>query len=302
MKILFIILLVIAILAVLFFSALATYVVHPKRHTLESSRQIEEKNGLWGDFDSLESTSYLISSYDGYELHAQFFPAPAPSDRYVILSHGYTYTRHGSVKYLQQFRRLGYNCIIYDDRGHGENIRTKCTLGFLESKDLIEVINDTYRRYGNDIYLGLHGESMGSALQITALRYQPKVKFIINDCGFADLIGVLRHKITLQFKLPQWLVYPASVMSRILYGYAFTAVRPIDSLAENHVPICFVHGTSDTFIPHSHSERMRAATGGYSELHLFEGAEHAQCILTDSDRYFQMLSDFLKKLEDEPSR
>ena len=202
------------------------------------------------------------------------------------------------MKYLHLFRRLGYNCIIYDDRGHGENIRTKCTLGLYESEDLIAVIADTYNRYGKSIYLGLHGESMGSALQITALKYHPDVKFIVNDCGFADLMGVLRHKVKLNFGLPEWVIYPASVMSRILYGYAFTAVRPIDSLADNRdVPICFVHGLADNFITPDHSERMKAATKGYAELHLFPGADHAQCLQSDPERYFRMLSDFLAKVE-----
>lgn len=297
MKIVLILLPVLAVLALLFFSGLAVFVVHPRRHTLESSRRAEEKHGVFGDFDSLKSIPYLIISHDGYELHAEFFSAPEPSNKYVILSHGYTYTRYGSVKYLHQFRRLGYNCIIYDDRGHGENIHTKCTLGLRESEDLMAVIADTYARFGSGIYLGLHGESMGSALQITALRYHPDVKFIVNDCGFADLISVLRHKVKHDYGLPCWVVYPASVMSRILFGYAFTEVRPIDSLTDNQIPICFVHGLADDFIDCDHSRRMQAATKGYSELHLFEGADHAQCMASDPERYFRMLSNFLRKVE-----
>ena len=38
MTILFIVLVILILLAILFFSVLATYVVHPKRHTLESCR------------------------------------------------------------------------------------------------------------------------------------------------------------------------------------------------------------------------------------------------------------------------
>ena len=287
-------------LSLLFFSVLATYVVHPRRYTLESCRRTEERHGVFGDFDSLPSDSYLITSQDGYPLHTQYFPAPNVSSRYVILSHGYTYTRYGGVKYVHLFRRLGYNCIIYDNRGHGENVRTKCTLGLDESRDLISVIDDTYRRYGRDIYLGLHGESMGSALQITALKYKPDIKFIVNDCGFADLCGVLCHKVKVDFHLPGWVVYPASVMSRILFGYAFTAVRPIDSLRENtSVPICFVHGLADNFITPDHSRRMHEVTGAYSELHLFPDADHAQCLKSDPAKYFQMLSDFLTVIEED---
>lgn len=298
MKFALILLTILVILAILFFSGLAAFVVYPKRHTLESCRDEEERHGVFGDFDSLTSVSYLINSHDGYALHAEFFAAPETSNHYVIISHGYTATRCASVKYLHQFRRLGYNCIIYDDRGHGENIRTKCTLGLYESEDLMAVIDDTYSRYGRDIYLGLHGESMGSALQITALKYHPNVKFIVNDCGFADLMGVLRHKVRTDFHLPRWVVYPASLMSRILFGYRFTEVRPIDSLADNRIPICFVHGTDDNFITPDHSKRMQSATKGYSEIHLFPGAHHAQSLQSDPERYFQMLTNFLSAIEE----
>lgn len=298
MEILFTLLGIILIIALVFFCGLATYVVHPRRHTLESSRACEDKQGLIGDFDTLESTHYTIISYDGYELSAQFVPAPEKSDKYVILSHGYTYTRYGSVKYLHQFRRLGYNCVLYDDRGHGANVLTKCTLGVRESRDLMEVIADTYRRYGEHIYLGLHGESMGSGLQITALKYHPNVSFIVNDCGYADLMGVLCHKAKKEFHLPAWTVRGASIMSRVIFGYAFTEVRPIDSLAENtSIPICFVHGTDDDFVTVDHSERMYAAAKGYREFHLYEGAGHAHCLASDPERYFRMLSSFLEKAE-----
>ncbi len=295
--ILLIIVLILAAALLLLFAALATYVAHPRRYTPENSRSMEIESGMWGNFDSLNAVSYLISSYDGYLLHAQFVAAPADSNRYVILSHGYTGTRFFSIKYLHLFRSLGYNCVIYDNRGHGENKRTGCTLGMRESKDLIAVISDTYSRYGNGIFLGLHGESMGSGLQITALRYHPNVKFIINDCGYADLVSVLRHKVKHDFGLPRWVVYPASFMSRLLYGYSFTSVRPIDSLADNQVPICFVHGTGDRFIDCEHSRRMYAATKGYAELHLFEDARHAGCLKADPERYFKMLSEFLAKVD-----
>lgn len=298
MKIIGIIFVILLIIAIIFFSILAAYVVHPACRTLEKTHRIEKNKGFLGDFDNYPVIGYTISSFDGYVLHAQFVPAEEKSDKYVIISHGYTYTRYGSVKYLNLFRRLGYNCIIYDDRGHGENKRTKCTLGLAESKDLLEVIADTYRRYGKDIFLGLHGESMGSGLQITALKYHPDVKFIVNDCGYAELINVLRHKAKQDFHLPQWVVYPVSFMSRVLYGCAFSEVRPIDSLTGNRIPVCFVHGDSDMFIDCSHSRRMKEANPGYSELHIYPGADHACSYASDPERYFKMLSDFIRKVEE----
>ena len=84
MKLFLIVITVIFLLSISFFSVLALYVVHPRRHTLESSRGCEEKAGVFGNFDFLTSTSYLIRSHDNYELHAEFFTAPEPIFRYLM--------------------------------------------------------------------------------------------------------------------------------------------------------------------------------------------------------------------------
>ena len=168
--------------------------------------------------------------------------------------------------------------------------------GLKESKDLLEVIRDTYERYGENILLGLHGESMGGGLQITALKYSPKVDFVVNDCGYAELISVLKWKAKQNFNLPGWVVYPASLLCKVLFGYYFGEVRPIDSLVNNQVPICFMHGGEDLFIDKKHSEQMKQATKGYAELHIFPGADHAGSISSNVDRYEAILAAFLDKV------
>lgn len=301
MKILLLVLLVILLLvaALLVLSAyLARYVAKPHHHTLEDMKAKEKAMAeLWGGYDDFLKTEYTVRAADGYELHALLIPAEKPSNKYIVISHGYTANRYGSVKYVGIYRALGYQCVIYDDRGHGANVPCKCMLGVVESRDLIAVIDDTRRRWGPDITIGLHGESMGSGLQIMALKYHPDVKFIVNDCGYADIANVLRDGLKQIFHLPTWLVYPASVMCRVLYGYYFRQCRPIDMLKENKVPICFMHGEADTFIDKSNSIRMQKETGGYSEIHLFPNAKHAMSYASDPPRYRRIVAEFLAKVD-----
>ena len=72
-------------------------------------------------------------------------------------------------------------------------------------------------------------------------------------------------------------------------------MRPIDSLADNVIPILFIHGAEDHFIPPEHSQRMMKDTKGYAEVHLIPGAGHAESILTDPETYQQLVSSFLEK-------
>ena len=247
--------------------------------------------------ESLEiENEHTIETYDGHKIWVGFVPGNPKNKHYVILSHGYTSTRYGMYKYAVLWRKLGYNCVIYDNRGHGVNEPATITFGVRESRDLMTVIEDTYERYGRDIHIGLHGESMGAGLQLMALSHKLKVDFIVNDCGYSEILPVLRHKVKQGFGLPGWLADLASPYCKLFFGYSFKEVRPIDYLKENEIPICFVHGTGDTFTAHWHSEKMYEANKGYKELHLYEGVNHAECIVNDPERYLEMMKAFVEKV------
>jgi fermentation-respiration switch protein FrsA (DUF1100 family) len=63
------------------------------------------------------------------------------------------------------------------------------------------------------------------------------------------------------------------------------------------VPILFIHGAEDTFIPPSNSERMSAATKGYSEVRMIPGAGHAESVLKDPGLYREYVEAFLSRIE-----
>lgn len=290
----FIVIIFVVISAFLIF--MAHFAVRPTVHTLEYEIDYLKKHDfMQGESLAIEN-EHTVTTFDGQKLWVGFVPGDPENKHYVVLSHGYTSTRYGMYKYAVLWRRLGYNCVIYDNRGHGVNESTPITFGIKESRDLMAVIEDTYERYGRDICIGLHGESMGSGLQLMALSHKPTVDFIVNDCGYSEILPVLRWKVQDGFRFPGWLADLASPFCRLFFGYWFQDVRPIDRLKENEIPICFVHGTRDTFTHKWHSEKMYEVNKGYKELHLYEGAEHAECIVKDTDRYLKMLKDFTEKV------
>lgn len=275
---------------------LARFAVRPTVHTL----QYELDHILKHDFMQGESIAieneHTVETYDGHKIWVGFVPGNPENKHYVVLSHGYTSTRYGMYKYAVLWRKLGYNCVVYDNRGHGVNAPATITFGVRESRDLIAVIEDTYERYGRDIHIGLHGESMGAGLQLMALSHKPKVDFIVNDCGYSEILPVLRYKVNQGFHLPGWLADLATPYGKLIFGFSFQEVRPIDRLVDNEIPICFVHGTGDTFTAHWHSQKMYEANKGYKELHLYDGIDHAECIVSDPQRYLAMMQAFVEKV------
>ena len=291
-----------AILGVLlvFFVAFAfwlpSFIMTGKRQTLEEAFDWQTDHYDTSFYEKLEKTDYTVKGFEDYELHVQFLKNPNPTTKYVILSHGYTDNRMGSLKYVPMYLNLGFNCIIYDLRGHGENESTFTTYGVREGKDLKCLVDDTRERYPDITVLGLHGESLGAATTITSLKYMPEVDFVVADCGFSDIENVLKEGYR-NAHLPTGLVDIANVTGKIRYHYAIKEMRPIDSLDENEIPILFLHGENDTFILPKNSEDMAARTKGYKEIYIIPGAGHAQSVLTEPELYKEYVRQYLVTLE-----
>ncbi len=274
---------------------MASYVMTGTRQTLSEAMEWQSERYDTGFYGELEKTDYTVSGYEEYTLHVELLKNPVPTDKYIILSHGYTDNRIGSLKYVPMYLRLGYNCVVYDLRGHGENDSFVTTYGLLESRDLKLLIEDTRQRYPELSELGLHGESLGAATTITALKYKPEIDFVVADCGFASIEDVLRNG-QKNANMPGFLVDLADLGMRLRYHCSMKEMRPVEALSGNQIPILFLHGSDDTFIPPSQSEQMYGRTQGQAEIHMIEGAGHAESVLVNPDIYEEYVSAFLAKL------
>ena len=278
-----------------FILGLASQIATPEVSTLDKEISWEKEHGLWGNYDSYEKEEYTVKGYKDYELHVTLVKNPVETDKYVIISHGFKSNRYGAVKYVDSYMDLGFNCIIYDLRDHGENKKTTLSLGQFESEDLEKLIEDSYSRYGN-IKLGLHGESMGAATSLMVLAKKPKVDFVVADCGFSNLYDLL-HAAYDVAKVGT--VLPSvNIAMKLRYGYDLKKTSPKDALVGNEVPVCFIHGEADTFILPENSQVNKAATAGYSELHLVPDAAHARSreVLGEAE-YRSIISNFLNNID-----
>ncbi len=274
---------------------MASFTMNGRRQTLAQAYAWQKEHYDTSWYEVLDRNDYTVTSYDGYTLHVQLCRCSFPSDKYVILSHGYTDNRFGNLKYMRMYLEAGFNCIIYDLRGHGENEKTWCSYSIRESQDLYALIKDTRQRYSRENVLptiGLHGESLGAATSAAVLQYDQGLSFVVADCGFSKITNVLKAGLK-QMHLPGFLVYFASAAARMKYGYFYSQMRPVEALKKNRVPILFLHGTEDAFITPQNSLDMQKMTKGYSALHLIPGAGHAESVLVHPEMYETYLLDFL---------
>ncbi len=296
---LWIVIIVIAMVAGLSF-VFAHMITHGKRQTLDESWEWELSHvPAVRKFSRDMLTDYVIKGPKGEDIHVALLVSPEPSDKYVILAHGYTDNRFGMMKYVPHYYDLGFNCILFDERGHGESAPEPCSYGPRELDYLMAVVKDTLERYGGSGFvLGLHGESLGGATVLMSLAeplVKENVKFVVDDCGFADIVTVLKVGLKM-YHVPVWFLYPALLAAWVMYGFKLWKARPIDYVYGNKIPLLCMHGAKDDFIVPEHSKRVYEATGGPREIHLFEGAWHAMSAVDRPEEYGEVLSEFLKSL------
>lgn len=275
------------------------YLVHlvckPNKYTMEQTKEIEQSKGFLDHYELYETEDFPIQSFDGYKLNGSLLFGES-KEKFVILTHGYTYTRYGSMKYAHLFLNLGYSVYVYDLRHHGANKEFFCSMGDYESRDIVAIAAAIKERFGPSVQIGLHGESLGAASSILASALSPDFSFLIEDCGFSDLKSLLIYQGKSRFHLPKFEVSVASFYNKILHKTWYGSISPIHALQNATLPVLMIHGKEDDFIPPSMCEDMYAKYHGVKQMVLFDGAKHAASYETNPVKYKQVVESFLANL------
>ncbi len=279
-------------------------VTHAVRYSTDDVRKLEIKNGFSDAVEAYEKkwkrTPIEIVS-NGAVLSGEWIENPDASAEHpkaAVICHGHTVNRYSSLKYAEIFYRLGYQVIIYDERYFGASTGESCTLGQLESKDLVNVIAWARNQFGEACIIGLHGESMGAATVLLAMQ-EGHPDFVIADCPFADAELLLKQFIPQKLHLPFWPLVPMIEAEGMQSDFRIKEISPIKTVSAVNIPICFMHGKDDHLIPCTHSEMMYSACKNpKSVIHLFPGADHAYSIVTDRKDYEQEMAEFIKNAEE----
>ena len=276
----------------------------PVAHTFDEAREWQQKYEHWDFTDYDKVWKKELFELDGVrgKLRGEVIYNTAPQGSRVkvaVICHGHTWNRLNSLKYANIFYAKGYNVVIYDHGYFGLSDGAYTTVGDKERYDLNTVLDYTRKIFGEQAIVALHGESMGAATVLLELGVRNDIDFVVADCPFSNTMRYYRELCTHLTHLPGFpIVDIANVMAKRKFGYDFYKVNPIDAVRKSNTPICFIHGNADTFISAHHSEDMyNSRTNKLSELHLFEGAEHAQSHCTDKDKYIKIVFEFIDKIE-----
>ena len=236
-------------------------------------------------------------SFAGLLLRGKWVPAENPKAT-IILFHGYhTHYIHDFAGIFSLYHSIGLNLLLVRQRSHGESGGKYITFGVRERKDVRSWVDFHNRTHGMDnVFLG--GMSMGASTLLFAAGEDlpPNVRGITADCGFSSPAEILGHIIRQDYHLPPKLVLPLmEVWARVLGGFSFYECDSRKTLARSKIPVVFIHGTADTFVPCAMSQAGYDACTAQREIHLIEGADHGRGYLFEPDRLTKALVDFFNR-------
>ncbi len=287
-------LVILAVFLVLYIAG--TYVIFRIASVRTKEKATNEK-AAWGTFIDLinsgiewitakDCEKIEITSYDGLKLAARFLPAEDPRGT-IILMHGYRAPLYRDFACVYEyFNSLGFNLLIPSQRAHGESEGKYICYGVKERYDCQKWAEYIYSRFGAESDIFLDGLSMGcsTVLMASDLKLPENVRGILADCGFTSAWDELSYLLKRYAHLP---VHPildgVNLMVKLFAGFALDECSTVDCVAQTDIPILFVHGTDDTFVPCEFSKENYKACSSEKKLVLVDGAEHGVSYLVDRD-------------------
>ena len=248
---------------------------------------------------SLPCESVWTTADDGVRLHGQYYET-APGAPVQILFHGYRGAGERDFSRGLPFAlEYGHNALLVDQRAHGQSGGRCLTLGVKERYDCLAWIRYVIDRFGPDTEIVLVGISMGAAtvLMAAGLELPDNVKGVVADCGYTAPADILRHVIG-RMGLPVWLFFPmVRIGGRLYGGFDPAAASAADAMTRCTVPVCFIHGEGDDFVPCDMSrENYRRCAAAQKRLITVPRAGHGLSYLTDPDRYTAEMRSFLESI------
>lgn len=250
--------------------------------------------------ESIKYKTISILSNDGLKLNGYYIEAKEKSDITIILVHGYT-SQGKHMGFFAEFyhEELGFNVLMPDLRGHGQSEGNYIGFGWHDRLDIISWINYILRTKGKNEKIILHGISMGAStvLMSSGEELPANVKGVISDCAYSSVEEILTYQARKMYGLPKYPVIPfTSLLCRIKAGYSFTEASAIEQIKKCKLPILFIHGDKDDFVPTSMVYKLYDAHSDNKKLLIVEGAGHGDSYATNMSEYQKVVKEFQNKI------
>ncbi len=262
---------------------------------LEISRAVKEAAARLEDCDCEEVT---ITSHDGLKLVGHWYECPN-AKRVVVAMHGWRSSWTYDFGMISEFLHDNGCSVLYaEQRGQNNSEGDHMTFGILERYDCLEWIKWVNEKCGEQLPVYLAGVSMGAStvLMTAGLELPATVRGIITDSAFTSPDAIWKHVAEKNMHIPYEL-HDTMVdkMCRKMIQQSAKEYSTIDAMRQCKVPVLFIHGTDDSFVPVTMSYENYNACASEKRLFVVPKAEHGLSYYVDTAGYENEVLTFFRK-------
>lgn len=269
------------------------------KYSTKNKKDPLKQNKLWYK-KTAKKHWYMKSASDDYRLDANYIPKKN-SHKTVLILHGFSNNKNTMAPYAAMFHQLGYNVLMPDARAQGQSQGKYVGYGWPEKYDVRKWIKKDLAKNGSNQKIVVFGVSMGGATTMMAsgLKMPKQVKAYIEDCGYTSVKDEFLHEAKDLYNMPSAVASSAvtllSGVSKAKLGFFLGDASSVKQLRKNKLPMFFIHGGQDEFVPTKMVYQNYHATRGAKELWVAKKAAHARSFETYPQEYKLKISQFLNR-------
>ena len=245
-----------------------------------------------------------LTARDGTRLVGHWY-GNGSARRAVVAMHGWRGAWYKDFAMIAPFWfEQGCAVLFAEQRAHGESGGNAIGFGVLERWDCVDWAEWVAARCGAETPIYLAGISMGAATVLMAAGLRESlpgsVRGIMADCGFTSPEAIWRHVTERDYRLPYGLwKRQIDRLAAAKLRCAPDAVTTVDAMQNTRLPVLFVHGEADTFVPAAMTlENYQACASPKKRLLLVPGARHGLSYLVEPERYKAEVRAFWRDCEE----
>lgn len=253
---------------------------------LEIRRQIQE-DGEW--MEALPREDIEILSQDGLRLAGHYIHVQGEARRLVVLFHGWRGSWTGDFGSIGRWlREIGCDLLLAEQRAQGASEGKYMGFGVLERRDVAQWLQYLEQERHNALPVYLGGVSMGAATVLMAAGdpLPDFVKGVLADCGFTSPYEMLYEvgRKSLHMREHPDMDY-VNLIVKLHAHFGIREYSTLEAVKKTSLPIFFVHGLADDFVPCHMTLQAYEACASRKELLLVEGAGHVRSFFYDNENY-----------------
>ncbi len=251
-------------------------------------------------FEAQEPENVEIISRDGLRLCGRYL-AREGSGQAILLMHGYR-AQNGESDFAPVLRFyhevLGMSVLVIDERAHGASEGSRICFGLEERFDCAQWLEwlDARAR-PQDLFLA--GLSMGAATALMATELEPpeNLRCVIADCAYTSPWDICEHVLKRMYHMPVWPFLPiAGAIIRRVVGADLREAGALNAMRRNlSVPVLFIHGARDRFVPTDMGRMNHDACRADKRLVIVPAAAHAMSLWEDAKGVKAEISAFIAR-------